>query len=185
MGKFCDQITESHFTQQLAERLAIVTLKRQARGKLKICRDNVDYVIYQIIKGYTKYDASRGTTLRNYLVSRAKFAVKSLFTMKQKKKNVRFVSLDKDLTTGDFTLKDLVTGSNSHAEGIALYNEIISYIETTPDLPERQRKVLLMHYRDGMSLDDICSELEVLHRTYIYVLLDGGLQKVKEKFNGE
>lgn len=185
MGKFCHEINQSHLTQNLTERLAIVTLRRNAGGKLKICRDNVDYVMYHIIKGYTKFDPNRGSSLSNYLITCAKFAVKSLLFKKRNKGNMRFISLDNNLTDSNFSVKSTVVGSQSQAENIALYNEIISYIETTPDLLDRQRQVLLLHFRDGMSLDEISTEIGILHRTYIYVLLEGGLNKVKEKFYGE
>jgi DNA-directed RNA polymerase specialized sigma subunit len=169
----------------LAEKIAVKTLAKKARGKLKLCRDNIDFVINYIVRGYTYFDANRGTKLESYLIGRARYAVQNLFRKKRKqnRKFVKTYSIDKQLVSGEnFCIKHLLSSNESSVEDKLICREIINYIKNSSYFVDRQKKILLAIFEDGRTIQDIANELN-LHKSYAHLLFRTALDKLKWKFN--
>jgi DNA-directed RNA polymerase specialized sigma subunit len=185
--KIFKKITKNNFNLRIAERIAVVTMLKQTKGQIKLCRDNVDYVTSYIVRGSTTFDETRGTKFFSYLLTKAKYAIKHLISKKQKKSRMRILSLDKTLGLQggrDICGKDLISDTKSTPELKTLVNEIIEYIKTAPFFLERERRVLLGVFEENMSLADIAKDLDI-HRAYAYTLYDNGIEKLRWKFNDE
>jgi RNA polymerase sigma factor (sigma-70 family) len=186
MGKYCQN---NNFIEQfslgIAEKIAVQTIARQTRGRLKLCRDNIDFVMDYIVRGYTLFNPNRGTKLQTYLISRARYAIKNLFRKKRKqqRKFVKVFSLDKPLVSGEnFCGKHLIPANGPSIEEQFLAKEILEYIKNSNFFFERQKKILLAVFEENRNIQDIADELG-LHKSYAHLLFNRAIEKLRWKFN--
>lgn len=192
MGKFGNSITKSGFSLKVAEQLAVATIKSLYKYKCKkLCRDTIDYVIIDIVRASTRFDSARGCQFRTYLLNCAKHSVDRLFYNRKRKinrkKNVRTFSLDAALNkSGEnyFAIKHTVHNNSSSIEDFSFFNEVRDYIEHSGNFNERQIRILIGYFMEKQSIAELSKDLNI-HRSYANLLLKGGIEKLKNKFNHE
>jgi RNA polymerase sigma factor (sigma-70 family) len=185
MEKFSPNINGQPFTLRLAEKMAFISLHKFGRRKLKPCRDTIDYIMSSIVRGYTIFDPTR-SSLKTYLINRARFAIKRLLTQKKRKKKMpKILSLDKNLVSdGNFTQHHLLGDKLTEPEDNLFSSQIFAYIKSSDYFNEREKRVIIGHFHENLSLEELGLELNV-HRSYIYSLLESGVSKLRRKFNND
>src|SRR3954468_21118303 len=126
LDKLSKKYNVSNFNLYLIEGLAIKTLSKTARYRLKMSRDNIDFVMSCIVRGYTTYNPNL-SSLRTYLILKAKLAIKTLLS-KKNKQHMNILSLDKEFDSG-YSRKDLIA-ERADFKSVLDYKDPIDYIES-------------------------------------------------------
>lgn len=165
-----------------AELISIISIRKFAKNKIKLSVDNVDFVMSYVVRGFTTFNPNKGTRLKSYLISKARFAIRHLITKSMLKRKVKTLSLDKELGESNrFCKKHTLSSSGLNFEDSIFAREIFEYVQSSDMFSERQKIIVEEHFRFNRSIADIAFELG-LHRSYTLVLLDSAISKLRKKF---
>lgn len=170
-------------TLKKAEKLAINTIIKRGKKYVKLSQDNIDYVMSAILKGYTKFNPSKGMNLESYLISRARYAVLNILCGRMDNK---YSTLSLDKIVYKSSSDKIVTGHHLVRDGRFEIQEkaaeIVDYINNSKTFNQRQREALIGYYIEHTPVDDLAEQLNV-HKSYIYCLLNDGIKKLRWCFN--
>jgi RNA polymerase sigma factor (sigma-70 family) len=182
MGTVSQKDVKSSISLKIIEKIAINTIIKQGKGKIKLSRDNIDYVMERVLSGYTRFDPNKGMKLKSFLINNAIYAVKNIFNGRLKDK--KLLSLDNPLNgdlgriLGYSVIEDRKQTAKKEAQ------EIVEYIDKTNWFNDRQRKVLIRYFIENESVDSLAEELNI-HQSYVYFLINDGIEKLRWRFNNE
>lgn len=169
--------TTDILTMKDVELIAVRTISKFKPGTA-LSRDNVDKVAAYVWKAYTTHDPSK-SKLMTWLISSAKLMIKNLDRRQSNK--YKILSLDKLYPSKlgqQVSLHDFLGRPDIDKP---LINEVFEYIKNTRWLSEKQKIILVAHYKENRPIIEIATELGV-SRAYVYYLLNRAIEKLKLKF---